>query len=79
MSDAAEICALADCALLTVRQEFATHSQIMEGVSILSDGKRPILGCVINMVHVQSGKDSYSYYGYYGQYGSSRKGEKNDG
>lgn len=79
MADAAEICALADCALLTVRQDFATHGQIMEGVSILEDGKRPILGCVMNMSNVQPGKNSYSYYGYYGQYGNrSDKTGKND-
>ena len=80
MADASEICAMADCVLLGVRQDFATHGQIMEGISILEDGKRPILGCVMNMSNVQPGKNSYSYYGYYGQYGSqSRKGGKQHG
>ncbi len=80
MADAAEICTLADCALLSVRQDFATHGQIMEGISILSDGKRPILGCVMNMTHVNASKNSYSYYGYYGQYGSrEKKGSRHHG
>ena len=80
MADASEICALADCVLLSVRQDFATHAQIMEGISVLEDGRRPILGCVMNMSNVQPGKNSYSYYGYYGQYGNRlNKGGKQHG
>ncbi|MBP3399912.1 MAG: formate--tetrahydrofolate ligase [Erysipelotrichaceae bacterium] len=73
LSDASEICALADCALLTVRQDFACKDQILEGVQILNDAERPILGCVLNMTKPKAGKSSYSYYGYYGQYGARKQ------
>lgn len=73
LSDASEICALADCALLTVRQDFACKDQILEGVQILNDAERPILGCVLNMTKPKAGKSSYSYYGYYGQYGAFKQ------
>lgn len=69
MADAAEVGAMADCTLLTVRQNFACRSQIVEGVQLLGDSGKPIIGCVMNMTTVQPGKKgySYSYYGYYGK------------
>lgn len=76
LSDAQEICALADCSLVTVRQDFAVRDQILEGVSILAETERPILGCVLNMAKTKIGKGSYSYYGYYGSYGSKNHEEK---
>ena len=82
MSDAAEIGALADGILLTVRQDFACRQQIQEGIQLLGDCNKPILGCVLNMTTPQLGRGSYySYYGYgygYGYYGShgSEKGNE---
>ena len=71
MADAAEVGALADCTLLTVRQDFACRSQIAEGIQLLGDSGKPILGCTLNMTTPKLGKKdySYSYYGYYGSYG----------
>lgn len=69
MADASEVSTLADCTLLTVRQNFACRSQIVEGIQLLGDGGKPILGCVLNMTTPKLGKKdySYSYYGYYGK------------
>ena len=80
MPDAAELLALADGAILTVRQDHANVSQITEGVQMLFDSKKPIIGCVLNMTRPKLGRGSgYSYYGYgygygYGYYGG-KKGE----
>ena len=71
MADATELLALADGALLSVRQNFACRQQILEGVQILSDSHKPLLGCVMNMNIPRIGKGgSYGAYGYYGHYGS---------
>lgn len=75
MADAAEIAAHADGILLTARQDFVCRQQILEGVQILNDSKKPILGCVLNMVAPKLGKSGYSYYGYYGQYGKQAEAE----
>ena len=69
MADAAEVSALADCTLLTVRQDFACRSQILEGVQLLGDSGKPIIGCVMNMTTPQLGRKDYSSYGHYGSYG----------
>lgn len=73
MADTAEILTLADCALLSVRQNFACRRQILEGVQIMGDSRKSILGCVMNMnaPRIRSG----GYYGYYGSY--SRHSRKN--
>ena len=76
MADAAEVGALADCTLMTVRQDFACRSQIMEGVQLLGDSGRPIIGCVMNMSTPKLGAKGYSYYGYYGGYGQYGSDEK---
>lgn len=79
MADASEVGTLADCALLTVRQDFACRSQILEGVRLLLDSGKPIIGCVLNMTKPllgKSGSYSYSYYGRYGHYGSDERGEE---
>ncbi|MBQ8813376.1 MAG: polysaccharide biosynthesis tyrosine autokinase [Lachnospiraceae bacterium] len=65
MADAGEIGTLADCALLTVRQDFACRGQILEGVNSLNDNGRPIIGCVMNMTAPKINRSGYSYYGYY--------------
>lgn len=69
MADAAELASFADGILLTVRQDFACRQQILEGVQLLSDSGKPILGCVLNMTAPKRSSGGYSYYGYYGQYG----------
>lgn len=69
MADSAELFSLADCALLAVRQNFACRQQILEGVQIMGDNDKPIIGCVMNMNVAQFGSRSYSDYGYYGGYG----------
>lgn len=75
MADASEIGTFADSILLTVRQDFACRQQIQEGVQLLGDSNKPIVGCVLNMTTPQIGKGSYyNYYGYgYGYYGASGK------
>ena len=80
LSDAADICSLADCAVLSVRQDFSCHSQVLEAIQILGDCGRPILGTVLSMTAPHSKISSYfrygsSYYGYggYGGYGYERK------
>ncbi|MBP3703953.1 MAG: polysaccharide biosynthesis tyrosine autokinase [Clostridia bacterium] len=65
LADAAEIGTLADGILLTVRQDFVCRGQIMEGVQLLDDCGKPIIGCVLNMAAQQSSKGGiYSSYGY---------------
>lgn len=66
MADASEIGMLADCALLTVRQDFACRGQILEGIQALGENERPIIGCVMNMTAPKISRSGYSYYGYYG-------------
>lgn len=78
MADASEIGSLVDGILLTVRQDFACRQQIQEGVQLLGDSKKPILGCVLNMTTPQLSKSSYYGYGYgygYGYYGSDKEEE----
>ena len=69
MADTSEILTLADCAVLSVRQNFACRQQILEGVQILGDSGKPILGFVMNMNAPRMGAGGYSYYSYYGGYG----------
>ena len=75
MADASDISAMADCSLLTVRQGFATRQQILEGVQMLSDNGKPLIGCILNMTAPQSGKNYYNSYGYYG-YGREKSGRR---
>lgn len=69
LADAAEAAAIADCALLTIRQNYAAKDQILDGMQFLSDSGLPLIGCVLNgMKRGVLEKSSYnSYYGY-GQY-----------
>ena len=76
MADTAEILSMADCALLSVRQNFACRRQIIEGVQIMGDSRKPILGCVMNMNTPRIGSGSYSYYSYYGYGGYGSYGER---
>lgn len=68
LADASELAVLADGALLTVRQNYASRAQIMEGAQILSDSRLPIIGCVLNYTASRSPYGGYYGYGY-GGYG----------
>ena len=69
LADAADLCSLADCSLLTVRQDYSCHHQILEAVQMLSDCDRPILGTVLGMTAPRSRISSYFHPGYgYGSY-----------
>lgn len=75
LADAAELTHLADCALMTVRQNRASRGQILEGVHLLSDSGLPLIGCVLNGVEHGVLKSPSSYYGYgYGKYYSGYGG-----
>lgn len=80
LSDASEAAILADGALLTIRQDYASRNQILEGTQLLADSGTPIIGCVINYATgVLSGGSYYGGYGnskYYRNYTDREKGEK---
>ena len=69
LADAAELAQLADCALYTIRQNYAPKDRILDGVQLLSESGLPLIGCVMNCVKRGKSGDSYGYYGYgYGSY-----------
>ena len=69
LADAAELADLADCALYTIRQDYAPKEQILEGAQLLSESGLPLIGCVMNYVKRGVSGGSYGYYGYgYGEY-----------
>ena len=84
MVDAAELSDLADCALMVIRQDYASRNQILEGVTLLTDNGLPLIGCAINGVMGNLASHGYRYgngygygygYGYsygYGGYGSKK-------
>ena len=49
-ADAAEIAAFADCGLMVIRRDYASRSQILEGIRLLGDTGLPMLGCIINRI-----------------------------
>lgn len=61
LSDASEIAELADCALLAIRQDYASKSQILEGVQLLSGSGLPLIGCVLNAVTHRTMNGLYGY------------------
>lgn len=63
LSDASEIAELADCALMVVRQDHASRTQILEAAKALTDSKLPVIGSVLN------GVKSFGSYGYGYGYG----------
>lgn len=72
LSDASEAASMADCALLTIRQNFAPKSQILEGAQLLTTNELPLLGCVLNGAKYSVLTDAYGYgYGY--GYGNEKK------
>lgn len=80
LADASEAAALADAAILTVRQNYASKTQILEAVRSLTDSQLPILGCVINYATNSTLAGGYYGYGYgkgyrgYGEKESSARG-----
>lgn len=66
LADAAETAAIADCALMTIRQNYAAKDQILDGMQFLFESGLPMIGCVLNgMKRGVLEKGSYnSYYGY---------------
>ena len=91
MVDAAELSDLADCALMVIRQDYASRAQIIEGVKLLTDNGLQLIGCAINGVTGNLATHGYRYgngygygYGYsyrygYGGYGGYGYGSrKND-
>lgn len=72
LADTSEMAELADCALYTIRQDYAPKEQILEGVQLLSDSGLPLIGCVMNYVKNSVSGNSYGYYRYgYGEYQSN--------
>lgn len=74
--DASELAAFADGALLTVRQNYASRAQIMEGAQVFADCKLPVIGCVLNYASSRSPYGGYYGYGY--GYGSAYGEQKDD-
>ena len=66
LADASELASLAECALMVIRQDYASRDQIVDGVSRLGDSKLPLVGCVLNIVRKNvAGGYGYGYgYGY---------------
>ena len=64
LADASEVAELADCALYTIRQDYAPKAQILEGVQLLSDSNLPLIGCVMNYMKRITSGISYGYYSY---------------
>lgn len=70
LADASEAAELAQCAVMVVRQDFASRDQILEGARSLTESKLPIIGSVIN------GARSSNRYGYGYGYGYGYSGSK---
>lgn len=69
LADAVELADMADCALYTIRQDYAAKDRILDGAQLLSDSGLPLIGCVMNCVKRSPSGSTYGYYGYgYGSY-----------
>ena len=69
LADAVELADIADCALYTIRQDYAAKDRILDGAQLLVDNGLPLIGCVMNCVRRSPSGSSYGYYGYgYGAY-----------
>ena len=74
VSDTTLLCHCADAVLYVVRSDYATRSQILDGVSVLHQAGAPLAGCVVNGVKERRSHYGYSYgYGYGNKYGYGRK------
>lgn len=81
MVDAAELSDLAECALMVIRQDYSSRSQIIEGVRLLSDNGMPVIGCALNGVVGNLASNGCRYgngYGYGYGYGYSYGSRKRD-
>lgn len=77
--DAGILAENADCILYVVRHDFIHRRKILEGVSLLEDTGRPILGYIFNEVPEKRSGYGYYHYGRSGYYDYRRYGygEKN--
>lgn len=81
--DAAELSDLAECAMMVIRQDYASRSQIVEGVKLLTDNGLPLIGCALNGVAGNLAANGYRYgngygYGYGYSYGYGYGTKKKD-
>ncbi len=72
LSDASEVASLADCALMVIRQNYASKDQILESVQMITDSEIPLIGSVLNGAERKKQAGSYGYSGY-GGYGYGSK------
>lgn len=85
ISDTALLCRHADSVLYVVRQDYASQSQVREGIASLYEQEIPLDGCIFNDVVHGSIRYGYGYgysygygYGYgYGSHYGSKYGQKN--
>lgn len=73
LADAAELADLADCALYTIRQEYAPKNRVQDGAQLLADSGLPLIGCIMNCAKRSIAGSSYGYYGYGYGYGGYYK------
>ncbi len=77
LADASDLANVAECAVLVVRRDYASKTQILEGASMLSENRINVIGTIFNG---SQGGDTYGYYGYgkygygYGKYGYGKYG-----
>ena len=65
LADTAEMSSAADCALMVVRQDYASRDKILDGARLLTDSGLPLIGCVMNGVTGTQRAGGYNYgYGY---------------
>ena len=71
IADTSEIAELAEGAIMVVRRDYASRSQILDGTRFLTDSKLPLVGAVLNGTPNDAGYGyGYSYsYGYGNAYG----------
>ena len=69
IADTSEIAELAECALMVVRRDYSSRSQILDGTRFLTDSKLPLVGAILNGTQKNS-RNGYDYgYGYGNAYG----------
>jgi capsular exopolysaccharide synthesis family protein len=81
--DPAELSDLAECAMMVIRQDYVSRSQIVEGVKLLTDNGLPLIGCALNGVAGNLAANGYRYgngygYGYGYSYGYGYGTKKKD-
>jgi Mrp family chromosome partitioning ATPase len=69
IADTSEIAELAECAVMVVRRDYSSRSQILDGTRFLTDSKLPLVGAILNGTQ-KSSRNGYDYgYGYGNAYG----------